>query len=88
MWLGGLDLTLNIYRQGGRYQVAVSPPEGRTWRSSEPLTAYEVFEKLSSLGCHSTDISDALYAADPVWSTRYDAEVVRRRAEREDRPEG
>jgi hypothetical protein len=73
-------LTLNIYRHGGRYQVSVSPPEGQTWRSSEPLTAYEV--------CHSTDISDALYAADPVWSTRYDAEVLRRRAEREGKSEG
>src|SRR5487761_944842 len=69
------------------------PSRGKSARRADlavfgTLTAYEVFENLPRLGCHSTDISDALYAADPVWSTRYDAEVVRRRAEQEGRPEG
>jgi hypothetical protein len=29
------------------------------------MTATEILTKLSSLGCHSTDVTDALYEADP-----------------------
>jgi hypothetical protein len=59
--------------------VEVSPPEGPRWHSVEPLTATEVMTQLSELGCHSTDITDALSAADPGWAVRHDAEVLRRR---------
>jgi hypothetical protein len=51
-----------------RYQVAVGPPEGPHWRSTDPMTATEVLAKLSQLGCHSTDISDPMYAAEPGWT--------------------
>jgi hypothetical protein len=54
----------------------VSPPEGSYWRSSSPVTAREIFEKLPGLGCHTVDISDALYAADPLWAAVYDKEVL------------
>lgn len=72
-------MALCIFKHGDRYQVAVSQPHAPPWRSTEPLTATEVLEKLASLGCHSTDITDALYAADPGWATKHDEEVLRRR---------
>jgi len=64
---------------GDRYNVSVSPPEGTEWRSSEAMTATAILEKLSALGCHSTDVTDALYAADPGWTAKHDEEVRRRR---------
>ena len=45
--------------------MSVSPPDGPHWRSSEAMTPTAILEKLSGLGCHSTDITDALYEADP-----------------------
>jgi hypothetical protein len=73
-------MPITALRHGdGRYQVAVSPPEGAYWRSSSPVTAREIFEKLPGLGCHTTDISDALYAADPLWAVAYDKEVLAHR---------
>ena len=39
------------------------------------LTGTEVLAKLSEMGCHSTDITDALYEADPAWAERHDSEV-------------
>jgi hypothetical protein len=38
-----------------------------------------MLEKSPGLGCHTTDISDALYAADPLWAEAYDKEVLDRR---------
>jgi hypothetical protein len=70
---------ISVFIHGDRYKVAVSPPEGPVWRSPDPLTATEILAKLSSLGCHSTDITDALYAADPNWTERHNQEVLRRR---------
>lgn len=72
-------MAISVFRYGERYTVAVSPPDGPLWRSSEPMTATEILEKLGKMGCHSTAITDALYAADPNWGTRHDAEVLRRR---------
>ena len=76
---GVLLVAINVFRHGDRYQVALSPPEGAFWRSTEALSATDVLAKLSSLGCHSTDITDALTAADPTWKLRHDNEVLRRR---------
>ena len=75
-----LRMPITVHKHGdGRYQVAVSPPEGSYWRSSSPVTAREIFEKLPGLGCHTTDISDALYGADPLWAEAYVTEVRTRR---------
>lgn len=73
-------MTISVQAIGDRYQVSVSPPHGRSWQSTETRTATQVLEKLSDLGCHSTDITDALYAANPEWAVAHDAEVQRRRA--------
>jgi hypothetical protein len=43
------------------------------------MTATAILEKLGALGCHSTDITDALFAADPGWTAKHDEEVRRRR---------
>ncbi len=64
-------MSITIYKAHDKYQVAVSPPHGALWRSSTPMTPKEIFDKLIDLGCHTTDISDALYAADPLWATRW-----------------
>ena len=72
-------MPITVWKADDKYQVAVSPPDGPPWRSSTPMTAREIVQKLASLGCHSTDISDAFYAADPFWTTAYDADVLRHR---------
>lgn len=61
--------------------VDVSPPHGLPWQSPAPMTSTEVLRKLSELGCHSTDITDALYAADGDWRVSHDQEVLERRKE-------
>jgi len=63
-------MPITIYKADGRYVVSVTPPEGPPWRSGEPMTPDEIFDRLIDLGCHTTDISDAFYAADPLWSRR------------------
>ena len=47
--------------------MRVSPPGGRLWRSNEAMTPRQVFARLINLGCHTTHITDAFYAADPFW---------------------
>ena len=71
---------LTVEKVGDGFAVEVSPPHSReVWRTREPISATDVLERLSDLGCHSTDITDALSAADPVWTEAHDAEVLRRR---------
>jgi hypothetical protein len=63
---------ISITRHGDLYAGRVTPPHGggKHWSSSQPVSAKELIEKLQSLGCHTTDIGDAFYAADPIWLTR------------------
>ena len=63
-------MPIEIYRSDDKYLVSVSPPDGRSWRSVDPMTVKQIFDRLVELGCHTTDISDALYAADPFWVNR------------------
>lgn len=63
-------MPITIYKAGDKNQVSVGPPEGSTWTSSEPMSPVEIFDKLVDLGCHTTDISDAFYAADPFWTEK------------------
>jgi hypothetical protein len=54
-------MPITISMNGDGYDVAISPPHGGPWRSPGPLSSpTEVLETLSDLGCHSTDITDAL----------------------------
>ena len=62
------------------YSASVSPPHSsRQWSSAQPMSATEVLKRLADLGCHSTDITDALYDADPEWAVQHDQEVLRQR---------
>ena len=74
-------MSLDVVYESGGYRVSVSPPHGEAWQSTRLLTPTEVLEELSARGCHSTDITDALYAANPGWTVAHDAEVRRRRDE-------
>lgn len=62
-------MTIEIRRQDGLYSAIVSPPRGNghPWRTEQPLSANELVDRLRDLGCHTTDISDAFYAAYPYW---------------------
>lgn len=74
-------MSLEVVYESGGYSVTVSPPHADSWHSPGLLTATEVLAELSKRGCHSTDITDALYAANPDWTHAHDAEVRRRRDE-------
>ena len=65
-----------------QYRVSLSPPHGPKWETSAPMTATEVRAQLKQLGCHPTDVSDALFAADPDWTEHHAAELLRRRESR------
>jgi hypothetical protein len=50
------------------YTAHTSPPDSsRPWTTSEPLAAKDLTDKLRDLGCHTTDIADAFYRANPNW---------------------
>jgi hypothetical protein len=72
-------LSIDVVYESGGYRVLVSPPHAESWQPQRLLTATDVLEQLSARGCHSTDITDALYAANPDWTHAHDAEVRRRR---------
>jgi len=74
-------MPIRILAEGDKYRVWVTPPRYPSWESPGPMTATEVLAKLSELGCHSTDVTDALYAANPAWGLAHDEEVRRRRGQ-------
>jgi hypothetical protein len=63
---------VTIERSGDLYSATVTLPHGggRFWSSPEPMTASKLIDVLRELGCHTTDITDALYEADPFWLDR------------------
>ena len=78
-------MSVDVLYETGGYRVSVSPPHGEHWTSPRLLSATEVLEELSARGCHSTDTTDALYAANPGWTSEHDAVVRRRRDDELDR---
>jgi hypothetical protein len=65
-------MPISIRRIGDGYVATVTPPHGEntTWSAAEPMTRGDLIDQLRSLGCHTTDIGDAFYAAEPEWLTR------------------
>lgn len=55
----------------GEYIAYVTPYDqpAEPWRAG-PLSADALIDTLRDKGCHTTDITDALYEADPDWLTR------------------
>lgn len=65
-------MAIVVRRVGDRYSADVTPPHGSgtNWSSSEPTELSLLISQLERLGCHQTDIGDALYEADPRWLER------------------
>jgi len=74
-------MSIEITYNGVGYHVSVSPPDAPAWHSPHALTPTEAMTELSKRGCHSTDVTDALAAANPEWFVEHDREVRRRRDE-------
>ena len=74
------SMAIQVTRSGAGFDVEVTAPDGN-WKSRHPLTATDVLEQLSTLGCHSTAITDALDESGADWRPIHDAEVMRRRRE-------
>ena len=54
---------ITIYRSSKGYTADVNPPQGNNpygFTIDEPMTREELIFKLMELGCHQTDIGDAL----------------------------
>jgi hypothetical protein len=51
-----------IEHVGDHFVVGVTPPNGESC-SLQAVTPTEVLEKVSALGCHTTEITDALDAS-------------------------
>lgn len=66
------SMAINIEKFGDRYTATVTPPHGgsTTWSTDNPLPLGDLIDRLQSLGCHPTDIGDALHEADPEWELR------------------
>lgn len=61
-------MTVEVTRSGSGYLARVTAPDGtERWSSEAPMELEELIGRLRELGCHQTDIGDALYAADPDW---------------------
>jgi hypothetical protein len=72
----GQPVAINVKRVGNLFTATVTPPHGRlgNWSTEEPLEAWVLIRKLrDEVGCHTTDITDALYDEDPFWSNRSDS---------------
>lgn len=67
-----LVVAIRIERVGNLYRAEVSPPHagGSSWTTPKPMTVDDLIAALRDLGCHQTDIGDALYQADPEWQLR------------------
>ena len=60
-------MAIEIKEINGNYTATVTPPHGNNshWKSEKPMPCDDLIEKLIQLGCHQTDIGDALYEVNP-----------------------
>jgi hypothetical protein len=60
-------MTIKIAKKGNGYVAKVTPPHGgnNSWEVTEPQEVDTLVQKLLDIGCHQTDIGDALYEIDP-----------------------
>jgi hypothetical protein len=68
MWL----VAIVINRVGDLYEATVTPPDGDglVWSTPRAMTTNDLVAALRERGCHTTDIGDAFYEADPEWLLR------------------
>jgi hypothetical protein len=62
-------MSISIEKVEGGYLARVTPPHGggRMWASERPQSKAELITELQAMGCHQTDIGDALFQADRSW---------------------
>jgi hypothetical protein len=61
-------MAISIQKTGGGYSAQVTPPHGDyPWATEQPISVRDLVAALRALGCHTTDIGDAFYEADPNW---------------------
>jgi len=60
-------MAIEISKKGSGFVAKVTPPHGinSPWEVAEPLEVDTLVQKLLDIGCHQTDIGDALYGVDP-----------------------
>lgn len=69
-------MAIVVTRTGNLYGATVTPPhgKGKPWSSPEAMPGSKLIDRLRELGCHTTDITDAFYEADPSWLERLKSE--------------
>jgi len=61
-------MAISIQKAEGGYTAQVTPPHGdRPWATERPMSVKELVAALRALSCHTTDIGDAFYEANPNW---------------------
>lgn len=62
-------MPIKIQRYNDLWTAEVTPQDVRKphWHMSGPVSANELVKQLRDLGCHTTDIGDAFFAACPDW---------------------
>jgi len=64
-------MPIKLRRVRNRYTGSATPPDSdQYWETTTALTAKKIIAELRRVGCHTTDITDALYEADPFWQNR------------------
>jgi hypothetical protein len=60
-------MAIIISKKGHGYIAKVTPPNGSVsnWEVTEPHDIDALVKKMLEIGCHQTDIGDALYEVDP-----------------------
>ncbi len=60
-------MAIKIKKHESGFTAEVTPPHCNQshWKSETPLPIDELIEKLLQLGCHQTDIGDAICEVDP-----------------------
>lgn len=62
-----MTLTIKKVAENLYEAIVTSPHAKRDWSTATPLPGRALTEQLLSLGCHQTDIGDAMYEQDPEW---------------------
>ena len=53
------------------YEAVATPPQvAEAWSTEVPISARKLINQLTSRGCHTTDIADALNEQDPDWGAK------------------
>jgi hypothetical protein len=66
-------VTLEVSREAGAWVAAITPPDALQVMRLGPTDLETLIRQLQQAGCHTTDISDAIFAADrEEWKRIFD----------------